>query len=789
MKKILYILSFILILLFAGYTLYSSKPQNISDFDSPEEAFSTYRALEHVKKISKEPHYLGSLAHEDVKSYILTELKKLGLSPEIQEGFAVNEDGKLSKPQNILARIKGASGDKALLLLSHYDSSPHSANGASDAGSGVATILEGLRAFQAQGITLKNDIIICFTDGEELGLNGANLFVSKHPWAKDVSLALNFEARGSCGDSFMLVETNGGTGSLIAEFEKANPEFPVTNSLVYSVYKLLPNDTDLTILRKQKDIDGFNFAFIGDHFNYHTAGDTWEHLDLNTLEHQGSYLMPLIAYFATADLSKLKSEDDVVFFNVPELNIIKYPSFWIYPMLGAAILIFVALIIYGKTKSRINLQELPTAFLAAVISIGLAGGLGVGLFKVLTILYPGYNEILQGFTFNGYYYIVAVVLIGIAAFFKVYSIFEDSQELPSIMIVPLFFWMLICGAAAFFLEGASYFIILVYFGLLSLFVMIHVKKPFPILILIFCLPAIFILTPFIATFPVALGLKFLFISSVLTVLLCMLLLPVVGYYIKKGLVGSIAFLGALGCIGFAHFYADFDTDNPKPNSLVYILNEDQNKGYWASYDYVLDPWTQNYIDSDANQIKRWHQDTLTSMYNNVFTYINQAPLTVLKSSQVETVFDSIEGTTRYLRVLIKPQRKINRIDLFVASSFKFDNLQANGVRPLDYTDGKDSRVYNAFTSRQSNRLLTYYMRDNEPLELNMKFQKDRSPTFVMYESSYDLLANEDLSIPERDAAMIPKPFVLNDAVIVKKTIKLEYSEKKKDTISLENLRT
>jgi Zn-dependent M28 family amino/carboxypeptidase len=40
-------------------------------------------------------------------------------------------------------------------------------------------------------------IIILFSDAEELGLNGAALFVTQHKWAKDIGLVLNFEARGS----------------------------------------------------------------------------------------------------------------------------------------------------------------------------------------------------------------------------------------------------------------------------------------------------------------------------------------------------------------------------------------------------------------------------------------------------------------------------------------------------------------------------------------------------------------------------------------------------------------
>ena len=54
------------------------------------------------------------------------------------------------------------------MLLSHYDSNPHSAPGASDAAVGVATILKGLRAYLNQEKKPKNDIIVLLTDNEEL---------------------------------------------------------------------------------------------------------------------------------------------------------------------------------------------------------------------------------------------------------------------------------------------------------------------------------------------------------------------------------------------------------------------------------------------------------------------------------------------------------------------------------------------------------------------------------------------------------------------------------------------
>jgi hypothetical protein len=66
---------------------------------------------------------------------------------------------------------------------------------------------------------------------------------------------------------------------------------------MYSIYKKLPNDTDLTVFRKDANINGFNFAFIGDHFNYHTAQDSYERLDRESLLHQADYFTTSLNYF------------------------------------------------------------------------------------------------------------------------------------------------------------------------------------------------------------------------------------------------------------------------------------------------------------------------------------------------------------------------------------------------------------------------------------------------------------------------------------------------------------
>ncbi|WP_082422512.1 M28 family peptidase [Aquimarina longa] len=789
MRKFPSLLTFLLISISLVYTFYSSKSQKITTLDTPKQDFSTLRALEHVKNISKECHYLGSSAHNDVRMYIFNELKKMGLSPEVQEGFSVSKRGTISKPKNIIARIKGSAPTKSLVLLSHYDSSPHSSYGASDAGSGVATILEGIRAYLTTNIVPKNDIIICITDGEELGLNGADLFIKKHPWAKNIGLALNFESRGSGGNSYMLIETNGKNGKMINEFSKADVSYPVTNSLAYSIYKMLPNDTDLTIFREQGDIEGFNFAFIDDHFDYHTANDIWQNLDLNTLQHQGNYLMPLLSYFSEANLTTLKSDKDYIYFNAPVFNLIKYPFSWIYTLLIISIIGFIGLLIYGRFAYRIHLKEILIGFVVFLSSMILAGGLTLGIWQLLTVIYPQYNEIQHGFTYNGYHYITAFVLLSIAICFKVYARSKKNNTPINLLIAPLCIWLLICTMAAVYLKGASYFIIIVLFGLVSLFILIRQKKPNALLMVALSLPAIFILSPFIASFPVALGLKILFVSSVLSVLLFGVLLPVVGFYKRKKILGNLFMIAAVIALISAHLKSDFTEKRQKPNSLIYILDTDQNKAVWATYDKILDSWNKNYINPKENIATSYTPHILQGKYNTSLTYINQAPIKNISSSKLDISKDTIIGDLRHVDLCISPLRDIQKIDLYTETLFNFNALKANGEVALDFKDS-DKKTYNVFTKRRNHNLLTYHINQNQPLELQMQFHKDSLPKFILYESSYDLLKNEHFSIPARDKNMIPKPFIINDAILIKKSFAIKkYQEKTLDTPNKMNEKT
>ncbi|TDD78897.1 M28 family peptidase [Flavobacterium caseinilyticum] len=738
-------------------------PQWTSDDEGSLADFSTKRALAQVEAISKQPHFVGSANHEVVANYLVKELNKLGLETSIQEGYTLSDWGNLVQSKNILARIKGSNNSKALLLLSHYDSAPHSYSpGASDAGSGVATILESVRAFLYNKSPHKNDIIILFSDAEELGLNGAALFVTQHQWAKEIGLVLNFEARGSSGPSYMLMETNKGNAGLVKGFASAKATFPVSNSLMYSIYKMLPNDTDLTVFREQGNIQGYNFAFIDDHFNYHTAQDDIHHLNKNTLAHQGSYLMPLLNYFSNSDLNTTKASEDYVYFTIP-YTFISYPFSWVLPMVIIALALFIFLLFLGKAKRILSFREIGRGFIPFFGSLIVTGLISFFGWKALLKLYPQYNDLLNGFTYNGHAYIAAFVLLALAISLLFYHLFSERKVTINHFVAPLFIWIVINGALAFSLQGAGFLIIPVYFGLIVFGVFIVTQKSNKILNLLLSIPALIIIAPFIQMFPIGLGLKVLFGSAILTVLTFGLLLPVFGAFAKKGIWTLVFFVLSIGFFAKAHSESGYEAGKAKSNSLLYIYNADTGKSNWATYDKNLDSWTKAYLGENPKEATTLNETPLFSKYNSGFTYAAQAPKKELLKPSIEFLEDRIVGNQRFLKIKISPNRNVNRYDIFANEKMAIHNFRANGVTTL----GQKNSLY----QRKGKKILSYYVVRNAPLE--MQFSVNSSTVFDMelMESSFDLMTNPLFQITKRENWMMPTPFVLNDVVVIKQKIK------------------
>ncbi|HEX8116456.1 MAG TPA: cyclic peptide export ABC transporter, partial [Pyrinomonadaceae bacterium] len=334
---------------------------------APAAAFSAERAMQHLKVIAARPHPSGSAAQAEVRDYLLKTLRESGLEPEVQDSFVVTQQRRthvLANPQNVVARLRGTGppGRKVILLAAHYDSVANSP-GAGDDGAGVVTLLETLRALKS-GPPLQNDVVFLFTDVEEHGLHGARAFTDEHPWAKEVGLVLNFEARGSGGPVFMF-ETSEQNGWLIEGLDDAAPH-PFASSMMYTFYRLMRNETDLNVF-KGAGMAGMNFANIGGLGQYHSASDTLQALDGRSVQHHGTYALSLARHFGDVPLDDSRAPD-AVYFDLLGATLISYPQTWAAPLAILLALLFAAAFYLGRRQGALTLRG--TALGSVVLVLG-----------------------------------------------------------------------------------------------------------------------------------------------------------------------------------------------------------------------------------------------------------------------------------------------------------------------------------------------------------------------------------------------------------------------------------
>lgn len=670
-------LALLLIIVAAVVAIDRPKPPDSAPLTAPPAEFSSARAMVHVESVARSPHPIGTSEHAVVKDYIVQQLSAIGLTPEIQETSAVDEKGEApftaGTVRNIVAVKKGTvASPAALMLVAHYDSVPGSP-GASDNGVAVASLLETARALSV-GPQLKNDVIFLFTDGEETGLLGAKAFVTEHPRAKDVRLVLNFEARGVNGP-VALFETSDGNQQFISEFAKAAGH-PVASSLFGELYKLLPNNTDLSVF-KAAGLPGLNFAFFKGLTHYHTQLDSLDNVNQPSLQHQGSYALALAQQFGNADLSK-RSDRNAVYFDLLGIWLMHYSTAWVIPLIILTALLYAGVTIVGFVRGRLTLTGVALGFLFLLLAM-LTAPLIVGIaWVVISTIHPDYRAMLQGHTYDTSVYLVAFVLLTLAITTALYALFRKKATIENLLVGSLLWWVLLLLLAAPALPGISY---LLTWPLLFMLVVLAVMMNFGIsernlpLLSLGAIPGVLIIVPVVHTALLALPVGAAGPVMVLVVLLLALLLPVIGLAARRGrVVPAVAFGLTLILISVALVRSSFDTHRRKPTNLFYALNADTGKSLWVSSDDRANEWTSQFLTSPRETGKLADFFPLSSR-----SYTRSAaPSIEVLPPDVSVLDDRSENGVRNLSLRLRSVRQAPYMSIQLDSETKILGAAVNG---------------------------------------------------------------------------------------------------------------
>jgi Peptidase family M28 len=344
----LFLLTLLAGLILAALRVQPPTPLPVS---APADQFSAGRAMADVRVLARAPHPTGTPAAAAVVTHLEQRLTGLGftvrrvvtpLTGRPAERLA-KWGGDPGQPAVSLVAVRAGRtpGQDAIALMAHHDS-VWASPGAADDIAGVAAALEIARAIPAA--SQRRDLVLLFTDAEELGLVGARAILAPgaaaDPIAAQIGVLINLEARGGGGRA-MMFQTGKGNAELVRVLAGSSPSADAS-SLAVTVYESLPNDTDFTPGLK-RGMAGLNFAFIGEAWGYHSPLMTPDRLDQGGLQHLGESGLGVTRALLTADALPAR-DNNAVFANAPLLGLLVYlPSTgWVLLGLAAAMAVTAA---------------------------------------------------------------------------------------------------------------------------------------------------------------------------------------------------------------------------------------------------------------------------------------------------------------------------------------------------------------------------------------------------------------------------------------------------------------
>ncbi|MEY2667373.1 MAG: hypothetical protein RJA59_11, partial [Pseudomonadota bacterium] len=344
---------------------------------APAGAFSAGRAMAQLRRLLDAagdgvPRPAGSDANERVRERVVAAFRELGLEPRVERSTVCNRYLTCTPVGNVVARVPGRAAGPAVLVSAHLDSVP-AGPGAADDGSGVGIVLELARLLVAEPAAA--DVILLVDDAEESGLGGAEAFLGD-PAAREVGAVVILEARGTGGPS-LLFETTGSSARIASRFAEGARR-PLGSSLFSTIYGLLPNDTNLTVLRRL-GVPGANLAFIDGAVRYHTPRDDLAHLDPRSVQQQGENALALVRGLAEPG----GGDGEAVWFDLLGRWVVRFPESWALPLALASLLLAGIGAAAEVRRRRTTFGRIALGASLFFVSVGVAGALGWGAGQAL----------------------------------------------------------------------------------------------------------------------------------------------------------------------------------------------------------------------------------------------------------------------------------------------------------------------------------------------------------------------------------------------------------------------
>ncbi len=352
--------------------------------DAPAGQFSAGRALETLKVIAQAAHPAGSAEMARVAAFIRDSLAQDRLAPQVQDTASTTPAGSVAL-HNVFVEIPGQAATGAILILAHPDSTPNGP-GAGDDGSGAAVLLETARALKA-GPALKNDLILLFDDGEELGYLGGYAFAREYPALSKVRLAIGLDT--AAWGPAVLLQTTPENGMLIQGYARS-----VRSPLAFGFFAqadwTISQDTSEIQPFVEKGISGLAIedptAFAGKH----TSEDTLAQVNPASMQQMGDQVLALAREYGNMDFSQAQPPAQS-YFTLWGIGVVHYPQWVDAVLLGIALVGFAGVVFTGIRRKRLDGKGLGLGGLFSLAVLALCFALGLAGSKLFETWFPNPN--------------------------------------------------------------------------------------------------------------------------------------------------------------------------------------------------------------------------------------------------------------------------------------------------------------------------------------------------------------------------------------------------------------
>jgi hypothetical protein len=193
---------------------------------------------------------------------------------------------------------------------------------------------------------------------------------------------------------------------------------------------------------------------------------------------------------------------------------------------------------------------------------------------------------------------------------------------------------------------------------------------------------------------------------------------------SRGWAAWLLAIAAIICLGCGLALSGYSQKHPRPDSILYSLNADDNTAVWISYDQKPDDWTRQFFGAD--------KPTPHPMANYLAGFARplisvSTPTLPLAPPLIENVEHKQEGGLHRLKLRLRSQRKAETLYLRFP-----DDVQPVAARVA----GTDVPVH-----KGSRFGLTLYAMGDEGVEIELTVRSASALSFWVMDRSYGLPVN------------------------------------------------